>query len=95
MKNFQAVKAAPCFARVLAIAALTASVVFAQAVSQISGSARDTSGAVVPNVEITATAPLRGLALQARDERGIRVGEFPLTAEDQVYCLQYQCPGDK
>jgi hypothetical protein len=40
--------------RILSIAALTSGLAFGQAVSQISGTTRDQSGAVVPGVEVTA-----------------------------------------
>src|SRR6185295_4816979 len=41
--------------------ALTCGFAFAQAVSQISGTATDTSGAVVPGVEVTATQTDTGI----------------------------------
>jgi hypothetical protein len=49
----------------LFIALLTAGLAFGQAVSQISGTTKDQSGAVVPGVEITATQTDTGLKRSA------------------------------
>jgi hypothetical protein len=55
----------------LIIAALTCQSAFGQAVSQINGTAKDSSGAVVPGVEITATQTDTGLKrMTATDANG-------------------------
>jgi hypothetical protein len=56
MINFPYEQGGLRFAGLAAVVALTASVAFSQAVSQISGVAHDMSGAVVAGAEITATA---------------------------------------
>ena len=61
MKNFQLERIALRYAAVLIVAAFTASLAFLQAVSQISGNAHDTSGAVLPGVEISVTAQDTGV----------------------------------
>src|ERR1700728_2412197 len=71
MMNFRPARVLLRFSMVLAVAALAASVVYSQAVSQISGSAHDSSGAVLPGVEITATAQDTGVKRSAvSDENG-------------------------
>ena len=71
MKNFKLEKVALRFATVLVVAALTASSAFSQAVSQISGVAHDTSGAVLPGVEISAIAQDTGVKRSTvTDENG-------------------------
>ena len=47
--------------RVFVLSVLTCGIAFAQAVSQISGTATDASGAVVPGVEVTATQTDTGI----------------------------------
>ena len=56
MTNFRLERFRLRLSALLAVAALTASIAFGQAISQISGTAHDTSGAALPGVEITATA---------------------------------------
>ena len=71
MMNFRPARVLLRFCTVLAVAVLTASVVYSQAVSQISGSAHDSSGAVLPGVEITATGQDTGVKRNAvSDENG-------------------------
>lgn len=71
MTNFLHAQIFLRFATVLSVAALTASIAFPQAVSQISGVAHDSSGAVVPGVEITATATDTGVKrTTTTDENG-------------------------
>ena len=56
------VRVAGILAIALIMNVLTSSGVFAQAVSQISGTVKDQSGAVLPGVEITATQTDTGIA---------------------------------
>src|SRR5579864_4600623 len=56
------------------IVVLTAAVGFAQAVSQISGTVKDSTGAVVPGVEVTATQTDTGIKRTvASDETGFYI----------------------
>ena len=64
--------------RFLIIFVLVCGTVFAQAVSQISGTTGDTSGAVVPGVEITATQLVTGAKRSS--------GSSPVTTENCGFC---------
>ena len=71
MKSLHSQKVALRFVGALAIAVFTASIAFAQAVSQFSGVAHDTSGAVIQGVDITSTALDTGVKrTTATDENG-------------------------
>src|SRR5207244_3007733 len=59
------------FAGVLLVTLATCGMVWGQATTQISGSVRDQSGAVLPGVEITATQTETGITRNTvTDERG-------------------------
>jgi len=61
-------------AGVVILAALSCNIIFGQAVSQISGTVRDESGAVVPGVEVTATQTDTGVKRTAvSDNAGVYI----------------------
>src|SRR5512141_491848 len=78
--------------RLLALSILTCGITFAQAVSQISGTATDASGAVVPGVEVTATQTDTGIKRMAVTNGmgeyilpNLQIGPYRLEASKQGF----------
>ena len=84
--------------KVLAAIFLCGITVFAQAVSQITGSVKDSSGAVVPGVELTATQTDTGTKRSATTDAAgsfvlpnLALGPYRLEATKKGFGRLYKC----